>query len=395
MNAPAFHYGHSLKPLFHLDSDMVYLNHGAYGATLRDVLDHQNGWVERMEAQPARFFMNDLPGLIREAVGFLAPEVGADPANTVMVENATSGVNAILRSLDFAPGDRIVTTDHVYNAVRNILRYVTDRAAAEFVEVAVPMPLADPGLLVERVLAECNSRTRLVVIDHIASPSGIVFPVDEIVRRCHAKGIQVLVDGSHAPGMVELDIGKIGADWYVGNCHKWLGAPKGAAFIVAGVGNDVEIHPSIISHAYGKGLVAEFAKIGTRDASAWLSVPFALEAHGRLGGRAMRARNRQLAIAGGRTVAAELGTEIGAHGDCFGAMTTVRVPAAVDADHESAATLREALWSNNRIDAIVAPISGALWLRLCAYAYNQESDFSYVATAVRDAIRSAGWKERA
>ncbi|WP_127522208.1 aminotransferase class V-fold PLP-dependent enzyme [Mesorhizobium sp. Z1-4] len=394
MNAPAFPYGHSLKPMFHLRSDMIYLNHGAYGATLRDVLDYQRGWVERMEAQPARFFMKDLPGLIRQAVEVLAPEVGADPVKTVMVENATSGVNAILRSLNFQPGDRIVTTDHVYNAVRNILRYVVDRVGAEFVEVPVAMPLADPGSMVERILRECNSRTRLVVVDHIASPSGIVFPVDEIVRLCQSKGIQVLVDGSHAPGMIEPDIGRVGADWYVGNCHKWMGAPKGAAFIAVGPANETEIHPSIISHAYGKGLVDEFAKIGTRDASAWLSVPFAIEAHGRLGGRAMRARNRQLAIAGGRAVAGELGTEMGAPESCFGAMTTVRIPAGIKADHEAAAKLREALWSDHRIDAIVAPISGALWVRLCAYAYNQDSDFSSVAGAIRDAVKTAGWRER-
>ncbi len=394
MNAPTFHYGHSLKPLFHLHSDMIFLNHGAYGATLRDVLDHQRGWVERMEAQPARFFMNDLPGLVRQAVEILAPEVGADPAKTVMVENATSGVNAILRSSNFKPNDRIITTDHVYNAVRNILRYVTDRAACEVVEVPVSMPLDDPESLVGRILAECNSRTRLVIVDHIASPSGIVFPVEEIVRRCHAKGIQVLVDGSHAPGMIDLDIGSIGADWYVGNCHKWLGAPKGAAFVSVGVGNETEIHPSIISHAYGRGLAAEFSKIGTRDASAWLSVPAAIEAHGRLGGQTMRSRNRLLALSGARMVAAELGTELGAPESCYGAMTTVRVPATIEADHEAAVTLREALWSNSRVDVIVAPISGALWVRLCAYAYNQESDFSPIAAAIREAVDAYGWKER-
>jgi len=203
-----------------------------------------------------------------------------------------------------------------------------------------------------------------------------------------------LVDGSHAPGMIELDVGSIGADWYVGNCHKWLGAPKGAAFIVVGASNETEIHPSIISHAYGKGLVEEFAKIGTRDASAWLSVPAAIEAHCRLGGQAMRTRNRQLALAGGRMVAAELGTRMGAPESCFGAMTTVRIPADVEADHQAAAMLREMLWSNNRIDAIIAPVSGTLWLRLCAYVYNQESDFSLVAAALRDAIKAAGWKVR-
>ena len=375
-------YGRALRHLWALEEDMVFLNHGAYGATPRALLERQNEWRLRMEAQPPRFFMNELTGLIRDAARSLAAFVGAASERTVLLENATSGINAVLRSLRFAPGDRIVTTDHVYGAVRNTLRFAAERCGAEVVEVPVGMPLRAAAEVTDALEPALDDRTRLVVVDHVASPSALVFPIADIVGRCRARGIPVLVDGAHAPGLVDLDVAGIGADWYVGNVHKWMCAPKGAAFLAAGE-DAAAIHPTTISHALGQGLAAEFGKIGTRDPSAWLCIPDAIELHRRLGGRSLRERNAALARAAGVALAAALDSELGGPAASFGAMVTVRLPCDLDATWESAGRIRDRLWHDHRVEVLIAAVAGHLWLRLSVFAYNDEDDFAILPEAMR------------
>ena len=378
-------YGRALRRLWAFEEGMVFLNHGAYGATPRELFERQNEWRLRMEAQPPRFFMNELTGLIRSSVGALAEFVGAAAERTVLLENATSGINAVLRSLHFAPGERIVTTDHVYGAVRNTLRFVAARSGAEIVEVPIPMPLRAAGDVTDALERALDARTRLVVVDHVASPSALVFPVAEIVRRCRARGVPVLVDGAHGPGHVELDVDGIGADWYVGNAHKWLCAPKGAAFLCAG-DDAPEIHPTTISHAFGQGLVAEFGKIGTRDPSPWLCIPDAIELHRRLGGRALRERNATLARSAGAALAADLESEPGGPPEAFGAMVTVGLSRDLDASWDTAARIRDRLWHVHRFEALVVVAAQRLWLRLSLFAYNDEADIAGLAEAIRSAL---------
>ena len=378
-------YGRALRRLWGLEEGMVFLNHGAYGATPRELFERQNEWRLRMEAQPPRFFMNELPGLVREAAAALAEFAGAIPERTVLLENTTSGINAVLRSLRFTPGDRIVTTDHVYGAVRNTLRFVAGRSGAEVVEVPVPMPLRAAFEVTDAIEPALDERTRLVVVDHVASPSALVFPIADIVRRCRARGVPVLVDGAHAPGLVDLDVGGIGADWYVGNVHKWLCAPKGAAFLTAGEGA-AEIHPTTISHAFGQGFAPEFGKIGTRDPSPWLCIPDAIALHRRLGGRALRERNAALARSAGSALAAALDSELGGPTSSFGAMVTVRLPCALDATWENAGRIRDRLWQDHRVEVLVGAVGGCLWLRLSVFAYNEKADFEGLPEAVRSAL---------
>ncbi|MCY4454347.1 MAG: aminotransferase class V-fold PLP-dependent enzyme [Immundisolibacterales bacterium] len=386
-------YGRGLRHLWALEEDMVFLNHGAYGATPRELFERQNEWRVRMEAQPPRFFMNELPDLVREAAGSLARFVGSTPDRTVLLENATSGMNAVLRSLRFAPGDRIVTTDHVYGAVRNTLRHVAGTADAQVVEVPLPMPLVDPDEVADSLERALDDRTRLVVVDHIASPSALVFPVAEIVGRCRARNIPVLVDGAHAAGQVDLDIDTIGADWYVGNAHKWLCAPKGAAFLAVGAhanAHGPDIHPTTISHAFGQGLTAEFGKIGTRDPSAWLCIPDAIAFHRRLGGRELRERNVALARMAGMVLATALDSELGGPAASFGAMVTVRLPCDADSTWENAGRIRDRLWQDHRVETLVAVVAGRLWLRVSVFAYNDEADFAGLPAAVRAALAADG-----
>nr|WP_269751175.1 aminotransferase class V-fold PLP-dependent enzyme [Acuticoccus mangrovi] len=354
------------------------MNHGAYGLTPLEVMKAQRNWRQRIERQPARFYANELPDLIRKAIAPLARLVGADPERTVLLENTTAGLNAVLRSLSFAPGERVVTTSHVYDSAREIVRYRGLRTGVELVEVPVPMPLTDHAEILEPLVAELTPRTRLVIIDHVTSPSALIMPVAEIVAACRERGIPVLVDGAHAPGMLDLDVTAIGAHWYVGNAHKWLSSAKGAAFLVAAP-DAPPIHPAVISHAYGQGLVAEFGKIGTRDPSAWLSLPKAVAVHEQLGGAKMRARNRAVANEAGTALAAALGTSLAGGDGLHAAMVTIRLPDAGPATPARAAAIRDALWELHQTEVAVKALGEALLLRISVHAYNAAEEVTGLA----------------
>lgn len=367
-----------------LDPDFLTVNHGSFGATPRSVLAEQQAWRARMEAQPSRFMRAVMPGALRAAADRLGDFVGARGSDLVFVDNATAGCNAVLRSARFAPEDEIVVLSHGYGAVRNTVRFVAEPAGARIFEASLPFPHPTPNDIVDAVSAALTERTRLTVIDHITSGSAIVIPAAEIVARCHAHGVPVLIDGAHAPGQIDLDLTAIGADWYAGNCHKWLCAPKGAAFLWAAPHRQAGLHPTVISHGLDKGFLAEFDWTGTRDPSAVLSVPAALDFHHQLGGAALRARNIALAAEAGDLLARRLNTEAGTHGPCAGAMAVVRLPmAATDA---GVARVREKLLDAGT-DAPVHLLEGAVWLRLSAFAYNRIEDYARLGEIVAAVLR--------
>jgi isopenicillin-N epimerase len=203
---------------------------------------------------------------------------------------------------------------------------------------------------------------------------------------CHAAGAQVLIDGAHAPGMLPLDLPATGADWYVGNCHKWLMAPKGSAFLWASPQARSQVRPLVTSHGFGQGYTAEFDWTGTRDATAWLSIPTAIRFHEELGGRALRERNVALARSAASMLAERLGTARGTSDDLTGAMATVRLDCALAATRDDALTLRHELNAKHNIDVAVVAFSGHLWLRLSAQAYNRADDYIGLADAVIEII---------
>lgn len=378
--------GAAARALWRLDPGIRYLNHGAFGATPLAVQEAQDRWRARMEANPTRFFTAELPGALRAAAATLAGFVGTASERLAFVDNATSGMNAVLRSLDLAPGDEIVCTDHVYRAVRHTLDFVAGRSGARIVQVACGMPVSGPEAVVAAVASAIGPRTRLVAVDHVASASAVVMPVAAIADLCRVRGVPLLVDGAHAPGLVDLDVDALGADWYTGNCHKWLCAPKGAGFLAVAEGARPALQPLVVSHNHGQGFPLEFDKVGTRDPSAWLAVPDAIAFHARLGGAALRRRNAALARAAAGTLARALGTGLGAPAAMFAAMATVRLPDPGTAPSwEAAMALRERLWAQGRVEVPVAPLAGALWLRLSAQAYNEAGDYDGLAGLVRRA----------
>ncbi|HZP99014.1 MAG TPA: aminotransferase class V-fold PLP-dependent enzyme [Reyranella sp.] len=385
----AVRYGKAVRHEWDLDPDFLTVNHGSYGATPKAVLAAQSEWRRRMEAQPTRFFSRELPGALREAAAILAKAVSAEPDDVVFVPNATTGCNAVLRSMQLAPGDEILHASHVYNAVRNTISYVAGRSGAKVVVADVPFPRPGKETLLANIERSITKRTRIAVIDHITSPSGLVLPMAEIVGLCHAAGVPVLVDGAHGPGQVPLDLRALDADWYVGNCHKWWSAPKGCGFLHARAGRRMELHPVTISHGYGAGFTTEFDWTGTIDPTAYLALPAALEFFNRLGGAELMERNRQLAADAGTLLASALGTEVGARPEMAGAMASVRLPFAMVPTREGALPVRTAL-QQARCDSPVHGLAGGPWLRVSAYAYNEIADYERLAELLPGVLKRLG-----
>ncbi len=374
--------GRALRHAWRLDPDFVTVNHGSFGATPECVLAEQDTWRRQMEAQPTRFIGTVLPAALREAAGRLAGFLGARGDDIAIVDNATSGCNAVLRSLSLQPNDEVLVLDHGYGAVRNTVRFVTERAGACMTEATIPFPLVTADALLSAVAGALSSHTRLLVIDHITSGSALVMPLDRIIAVCHDAGVPVLVDGAHGPGHIDVDLTCLGADWYTGNCHKWLCAPKGCAFLWTSAERQADIHPTVISQGFGKGYLQEFELTGTRDPSAFLSIGAALDFHFQLGGPELRQRNIDLAAEAASLLARRLTTET-LDTQCAAAMRLVRLPVGPGTEW---LPLRTRLLAAGT-DAPVHAIGDGLWLRLSAFAYNELEDYARLADIVARVLR--------
>ena len=375
--------GHALRSAFLLDPDFVTVNHGSFGATPRAVLAAQDQWRRRMEAQPSRFMRAELPAALRQAAASLATFLGAAAQDLAFVTNATEGCNAVLRSLRLQPGDEILVLGHVYGAVRNTVRFVCDRSGAHLVEVPMPFPQLDADTLIANLSAALTRRTRIAVIDHITSASAMVLTLPGLIAACHAAGIPVLVDGAHGPGQVDLNLTTLNADYYVGNCHKWLMAAKGCGFLWARQDRQRDLHPAVISHGYTQGFLAEFDWTGTHDPTSILCVPAAIAFHAKLGGAALMQRNAGLVREALDRVAAAFQTPLGAAPGLFTSMGTVALPQRFGATDAEAAALRRTLSDVHRIEAVISAQKGQLWLRLAAQAYNEIADYERLIAVLR------------
>ncbi len=378
--------GKSLRDEWLLDPDYCTVNHGSFGAAPKRVLAAQDAWRRKLEGQPSHFMCKVLPGALRAAATRLARFVGGEGDNLVFVENATAGCNAVLRSRHLRPGDEIVMLSHVYGAVANTVRYVCDVSGAVPVEVALPFPRVAAEDVVARLAAALTPRTRLAVLDHITSKSALVLPIARMIEACHMHRVPVLIDGAHAPGQVDLDVTGLDADWYVGNCHKWLMAPKGCGFLYARPDRQEGLHPVTISHGYGKGFLAEFDWTGTWDPSAYLAVTAAIDFHEYLGGPALRARNAALAAEAATMLAGRLGTEAAGGNALAGSMALVRVPASGPQTEERALALRERMLDAGT-DVPIHANAGAIWMRISAQAYNELDDYRRLADIVQDVLQ--------
>jgi isopenicillin-N epimerase len=386
-----------------LDPAVDFLNHGSFGATPRPVLEEQAAWRLRMEREPVRFMTAELEPALDAARRQLAAFVGAGASDLAFVTNTTEGVNAILRSLSFGPGDELLTTSHEYNAIRNALEFVGERDSVRVVVADVPFPIGDPGLAMDAVLAAVTRRTRLAVLDHVTSATALVLPVATLVRELAARGVESLIDGAHAPGQVELDIAGLGCTYYVANLHKWVCAPKGAAFMWVDPARQDGIRPLTISHGANAPRTdrsrfrLEFDWTGTRDPSAWLAVPAAIRFGADLlrgGWPALRRRNHELCLAGRRLVAAALDVPPPAPEAMIGCMAAVPM----GANHaggsvqgvDLTADLVHAELLAQGIQVMITPWparpDGSPWrrlVRISAAAYNDLGQYERLAAALR------------
>ena len=352
-----------------------------------------------MERQPIQFFVRDLEGLLDVARASLARFVGAAAEDLVFVPNATAGINTVLRSLSWKHGDELLTTNHEYNASRNAVDFAAARQGARLVVAPVPFPVDGPEEIVSAVLACVTERTRLVLLDHVTSQTGLIFPVARLVGELTKRGIDTVIDGAHAPGMVPLNLRQLGAAYYTGNCHKWVCAPKGAGFLYVQRDRQEAIRPLVISHGANSPrtdrsrFLIEFGWTGTGDPSACLSVGRAVEFMSeRLPGgwpEVMR-RNHALAVAGRRIVAEALGVEAPCPDGMIGALAAIPIPDAVDRGISKSPLyldpLQEILLKKYRIEVPIIPwpASPRRLLRISAQLYNSESQYERLAVALGD-----------
>jgi isopenicillin-N epimerase len=369
-----------VKEHWTLDPGITFLNHGAFGATPRVVLERQSELRARLEREPVRFFVRELEPLLDESRRALAEFIGADPNGLAFVPNATSGVNAVLRSLDLDKHDELLVTTQEYNASRNALDFVATVSGAKVVVADVPFPIASPEVVVERVLERVTGRTRLLLIDHIVSQTALILPIDRLVKELHARGIDTLVDGAHAPGMIPLDVRAIGAAYYAGNLHKWVCAPKGAAFLYVRENRRAGVRPVSISHGAtsprrdrGRFLL-EFDWTGTSDPSPWLCVPASLRFMASLvegGWPEIMRRNHELALR-----ARDLFTsDKPAPDEMIGSMAAIPLP-----DGDADALMDELLLGHGiEVPVMPWPAPPKRLLRVSAQLYNSIDEYGRLA----------------
>ena len=319
---------------------------------------------------------------LRAAASELAAFLGARGDDLAFVENATAGVNAVLRSYPWQAGDELLLSAHAYPAVKQLARFVAYQFGIVIREFDFAFPLNE-GEILENFSAAVTPSTRMAIIDHVSSPLAIIYPLQEMLAVCRAKGISTLVDGAHVPGMLPLDIPALGADWYVGNCHKWLFAPKGCAFLWAAPGARDFLQPPVVSLRMEEGFPATFDWVGTRDPSAWLSISAAIAFYREMGGPDIPAYLHQTVLEARELLQDAWQVESPAAPQRLGTMATLPLPLSGEATLERANLIRDGLWREHRIEVPLFALKDRLWIRISAQLYNVMDDYRALAAAIQ------------
>ncbi|MDJ0617611.1 MAG: aminotransferase class V-fold PLP-dependent enzyme [Calothrix sp. MO_192.B10] len=380
-----------IRKLWSLDPNVTFLNHGSFGACPKAVLSVQQQLRAKLEAEPVRFFTREWEPLIDDSRSQLAAFVGADGQDLVFVPNATTGVNAVLRSLHFSADDELLTTNHEYNACRNALDFIASRSGARVVVAKIPFPLESPQQVITAVLERISAKTKLVLLDHITSQTGLILPIQELIRELQVRGIDTLIDGAHAPGMIHLNLQEIGATYYTGNCHKWLCAPKGAAFLYVRRDKQSEIRPLTISHGANSPRTdkspfqLEFDWMGADDPTAYICVAEAIKFMGSLlpgGWDELRQRNHELVLQGRKLLCDALKVLPPCPQDMIGSMAVIPMPESWE--NRDFASVRDELLDNFGIEVHMIPWQeqSRLLMRISAQIYNSIQEYEYLARAL-------------
>jgi isopenicillin-N epimerase len=391
-----------------LEPEISFLNHGSFGACPGPVLDAQRAWRDRMEREPVRFLARELEGHLDEARREVAAFLGADPEGLAFVPNATTGVSTVLGALRFNPGDELLAGDHEYNATLNALRAAAARDGARVVPVRVPFPIVDPAQVVEAYLGAVTARTRLALVSHVTSPTALVLPVTQLVRELDRRGVDTLVDGAHAPGMLPLDLAALGAAYWTGNGHKWLCAPKGSGMLHVRADLRGGIRPLVTSHGANDARTDRsafrlaFDWTGTADPAPYLSMPAAIRFVGGLhedGWTGLMAANRAMAMAARDGLCAALEVPRPAPDTMLGSMAAVPLPM-VAPTAAAAARLQAALFDEDRIEVPVLtfPVPAACppgagpaqtLVRISAQRYNRPEEYARLGERLAARVHGA------
>ncbi len=371
---------------FVLDPAVAYLNHASFGATPRVVLDAQRGFQDELEAQPMAFYDGLMPRL-RKAIVPVAQTLGAPVDDLVFVDNASTAISAVLRSLELGPGDALLTTRHAYAAVATALNWVVRRTGCALRVAEVPWPLDDGQQITEAVQGAWRDDVRVAVLDHVASISATRFPVETLVPWLQARGTRVLVDGAHVPGQLPVDLAALGADWWTGNLHKWAFTPKGCAVLYARPDARRALAPPVLSLYLDEGFAPAFEKQGTRDPSAWLATPAAWDFVASAGGwEAVQQRNDAQALHMAERVGAELGLRRLAPVDVLHHMVPFEL-LGLPADKASAYRFVRRVWERHGVQLWSQPLMGRLVLRLSAQLYVTDGDLDRAIAAIREELQ--------
>jgi isopenicillin-N epimerase len=391
-------FGRAMLAEWALDPAVTYLNHGTVGAPPRRVLDAQQKLRTEIEKQPSRFLLRELTATgvgksppeqprLRAAADKVAHFLGVDGKDLVFVDNATAGVNAVLRSFDFREGGEVLILNHAYGAIRNAAEYAVRSRGAKLRTVELPDPIRSQESVIEAIEAGIHSKTRLALIDHITADSALVLPVSEIAARCRKHGVAVLVDGAHAPGAIRLDIASLGVDWYTGNLHKWAWSPRSSGVLWTKPARQASLHHTVISWGLDKGIIQEFDWPGTRDPTPHLCAPEGIAFMIELGVDSVQRYNHELAWNAGQEMAARWNSQVPAPKEMIGTMVSLALPERLGSTPEDAAALRHDLLFEHDIEVHLHFFGNRLYIRVSAQIYNDMSDVEKLIRAVDSCSR--------
>ncbi len=387
----------SMKDLFLLDPDLVFLNHGSFGACPRAVMEAYQRWQIELERNPVEFLGRRSAELLAHSRAVLARALGADPQDLVYLPNASSGVNTVARSIALRPGDEVLTSDHEYGACDNAWNFVCQRAGARYLPVEIPLPF-EAEEFTRRIWAGVTPRTRVIFLSHITSTTGLIFPLAELCRRAREAGILTVIDGAHVPGQIPLNLNALGADFYTGNCHKWLCAPKGAGFLHVRSQHQHWVDATVVSWGYSASVAGHtgfdaytgstllerrLQWQGTRDIAAFLSVPAAIEFQAAHDWARVRKTCHALAAQTLQRIGELSGLPPVCRDGDFAQMVVIPLPAM------NPQWLKQTLFDRYRIEIPVTSHKDALFIRLSVQGYNTQGDMDALVEAVRAILAAA------
>ncbi|XP_077862119.1 uncharacterized protein LOC144343467 [Saccoglossus kowalevskii] len=379
-------FGKEIRKKHFLLEDFTFLNHGAFGAALKDAVDAKHQWQYYIERQPVRFMDRDvLPHLVC-ITRKLAQFVGCDKADIVLVSNATTAMNSVIKSIKFKPGDIIYCLNTTYGAVKKLLKFISEETGAVIQEETLEFPLSEESEIINKVKATLSPGTRLAVFDHIPSNTPFIMPIKELVEICHARDVPVLVDGAHSLGSLSLNIVDIGADYYVTNAHKWFCAPKGCAFLYVRKELQQTVRPLVVSHGFGSGFSAEYMWPGLIDFTSFLSLYTVLDFWNSVGPDKIRHYIHSLAKQAAELLLDKWKTKLIAPMHMFGSMVLVQLPSDLHknkiCNYDLAETIQNKLFHQFKIEVPIKAIQNELYVRISAHIYNDICEYEVLRDAV-------------